>query len=83
MTKTVTVKVREIAWLDAWGDHGRDKLFSLESVKGYTGVQRKTVGYVILDDKNGVLLAQDFFPEEGTFRNIIYIPKISIVKESG
>lgn len=63
------MNIVEVTWLDARHQFGPVSKVEIES-----GATIKTVGYLISHDKEFVVIAMEFWPDDDVFRNVSSIP---------
>ena len=71
------MKVVEVKWHDAWID---TKDLSIKKAKKLKPVTRSTVGYLVADRKNCVVLSTDRFYKEKEISAPMVIPKGMILE---
>lgn len=54
------MKIVEVRWFDAWIDTGD---VCIKKAKKSKPIERYTVGYLIADDEDGIVLSTDYFPK--------------------
>jgi hypothetical protein len=55
------VKIVEVEWVDAWIDSSD---FTMKEAKKLKPIPRKTVGYLIAENDDCIVLSTDYFPKE-------------------
>ena len=70
-------KVVEVAWEDAWIDTAD---LSLSKAKRLNPIKRSTIGYLIADKENCIVLSTDRFHKEKEINAPMVIPKGMILE---
>jgi hypothetical protein len=61
------MKIVEVHWLDAWIDTGD---VSLKQAKKSKPIERYTVGYLIEETDECIILSTDYFPKKGRTKEV-------------
>jgi hypothetical protein len=61
------VKIVEVYWVDAWIDTGD---VSLSKAKKAKPIERYTVGYLIEETDESIILSTDYFPKKGRTKEV-------------
>lgn len=69
------MNIVEVTWLDARHQFGPVSKTEIEA-----GAAMKTLGYLISHDKDFVVIAMEYWPDDDVYRNVSSIPA-SLVKD--
>jgi hypothetical protein len=73
------LRTLKVWWRDAAGHEGQ--LDRKEAIRGLgRGLLMESAGIAIQDNKHGIILAQDYIPDEDQVRNPIFIARKMILK---
>ena len=67
------MKIVEVTWLD-----GPRRTKSRAPREVELGSPNKTVGYLVREDKNAIVIAMEYWPEGEIYRNKVTIPKADV-----
>jgi hypothetical protein len=61
------VKIIEVHWVDAWIDTGD---VSIKKAKKLKPIERYTVGYLVEETDECIILSTDYFPKKGRTKEV-------------
>lgn len=73
------MKIEHITWVDSVGARGKP-WFRKEDVEQDTVTECASVGFVVLEDDDQVVVAGHYSPSTDQFSGGIHIPKVAITK---
>jgi len=81
--KTVTLKPKAVKWVDACYIYvDPNNTVSFEEAQDLEGAIRHTVGFVLKEDKDYLILAMDYSEYAEGYSKIIVIPASCVIKDS-
>ena len=70
-------KIVLVEWLDAYHESGYFDIHKAET--SFKPIKLQEVGWLVVNDTERVVLAQEQCPEDGNYRNLQVIPKAVVV----
>ena len=72
-----SLKLVEVVWNDAWyDDNTSTRADSIEHARPF---RTCTIGYLVANEKAGVMLSRDFYPSTNEFKHRHFIPSEMMV----